>query len=180
MEGSKKSEKVGASYLWLVNFIQRISKSHSYIHSAWWRHREVWFYLVACSRKKCMIFFQLHQNLIHIIISYCQNPVINANFNVSAIEIGCLNKSIPNWWNILGFVSDWITKRKIPDIDQSILFSDWRTFQSRTFNPSFMPDSSTSYQRVIRRESKNDSYSKDLLFLAWVTFCVITFEPIMI
>ena len=36
------------------------------------------------------------------------------------------------------------------------------------------------YQRVIRRESKTDSYSKDLLFLACVAFCVITFEPIMI
>ena len=35
-------------------------------------------------------------------------------------------------------------------------------------------------QRVIRRESKTDSYSKDLLFLACVAFCVITFEPIMI
>ena len=36
------------------------------------------------------------------------------------------------------------------------------------------------FQRVIRRESKTDSYSKDLLFLACVAFCVITFEPIMI
>ena len=35
-------------------------------------------------------------------------------------------------------------------------------------------------QRVIRRESKTDSYSKDLLFLACVSCCVITFEPIMI
>ena len=35
-------------------------------------------------------------------------------------------------------------------------------------------------QRVIRRESKTDSYSKDLLFLTCVAFCVITFEPIMI
>ena len=35
-------------------------------------------------------------------------------------------------------------------------------------------------QRIIRRESKTDSYSKDLLFLACVAFCVITFEPIMI
>ena len=35
-------------------------------------------------------------------------------------------------------------------------------------------------QRVIRIESKTDSYSKDLLFLACVAFCVITFEPIMI
>ena len=35
-------------------------------------------------------------------------------------------------------------------------------------------------QRVIWRESKTDSYSKDLLFLACVAFCVITFEPIMI
>ena len=35
-------------------------------------------------------------------------------------------------------------------------------------------------QRVIRRESKTDSYSKDLLFLACGAFCVITFEPIMI
>ena len=43
------------------------------------------------------------------------------------VEIGCFNKSILNWWNIFGFISDWITKRKIPDIDQSILFSDWRT-----------------------------------------------------
>ena len=32
----------------------------------------------------------------------------------------------------------------------------------------------------LRRESKTDSYSKDLLFLACVAFCVITFEPIMI
>ena len=35
-------------------------------------------------------------------------------------------------------------------------------------------------QRVLRRESKTDSYSKDLLFLTCVAFCVITFEPIMI
>ena len=38
----------------------------------------------------------------------------------------------------------------------------------------------TSKQRVIRRESKTDSYSKDQLFLTCVAFCVITFEPIMI
>ena len=38
----------------------------------------------------------------------------------------------------------------------------------------------SSSQRVRRRESKTDSYSKDLLFLAYVAFCVITFEPIMI
>ena len=35
-------------------------------------------------------------------------------------------------------------------------------------------------QRVLRRESKTDSYSKDLLFLTCIAFCVITFEPIMI
>ena len=34
--------------------------------------------------------------------------------------------------------------------------------------------------RVLRRELKTDSYSKDLLFLTCVAFCVITFEPIMI
>ena len=33
---------------------------------------------------------------------------------------------------------------------------------------------------VLRRELKTDSYSKDLLFLTCVAFCVITFEPIMI
>ena len=38
----------------------------------------------------------------------------------------------------------------------------------------------TFLQRVIRRESKTDSYSKDLLFLACGASCVITFEPIMI
>ena len=30
-------------------------------------------------------------------------------------------------------------------------------------------------QRVIRRESKTDSYSKDLLFLACIAFFVITY-----
>ena len=35
-----------------------------------------------------------------------------------------------------------------------------------------------SNQRVIRRESKTDSYNMDLLFLACIAFCVITFEPI--
>ena len=34
--------------------------------------------------------------------------------------------------------------------------------------------------RERRTESKTDSYSKDLLFLALFAFCVITFEPIMI
>ena len=38
----------------------------------------------------------------------------------------------------------------------------------------------TRDHRERRTESKTDSYSKDLLFLASFAFCVITFEPIII
>ena len=55
-------------------------------------------------------------------------------------------------------------------------FKIWQDDTTRASNIS----SIQSMQRVLRRELKTDSYSKDLLFLTCVAFCVITFEPIMI
>ena len=138
-------------YLLLVNFIQRIVKSHTDFHIIWYRYRKVWFYLIACSSWNCMIFFQLNKKLCpiirnYIVISYNQSQGTaknrrdkNVDFKISAIEIGCLKKSIPNWWNILGFVINWITKRKVPDIDQSILFQNsWLKCPSMSLSNNFL------------------------------------------
>ena len=57
----------------------------------------------------------------------------------------------------------------------------WTFFMNWTDSPdSDCEKISLVTQCSQRVESKTDSYSKDLLFLACVAFCVITFEPIMI